>query len=836
MPSAAFLAAATAATAANRQPVALVAIESDNAINTYVTTQSDWEASSPLTDINTSYSSGDIRLGTDGDEIVPGYYTAPAVASSVATDGSFVFYQDLGGGYTNYISYSSTFFTGTRSTVLSVRFTPNVGSVVWGAIVQGKYAGGSTWLNIAQASYSGAIQTRTLTSGQFPRGDWEFRIAMVYPTTGGTPSGPAITLVDYTETYETCFMSTGTLTTAATGLDLGLIPTVSSQLQTTDAIPPGCSITYTAWGRDTTGASWTALGTVADGASLDPYRYYQIKVDLTAAEETVTLSGGWNGYPYTVYRISPTVSEIRIIGGDSQYTYLSTHPDTPLHGALPWIAPGGVSSISSKIDLLQQATIGELTLKLFWRPPLGELLHSGYLKNKTIICKIGFLGLAEVDYEPYFVGTWFDYSTDSSSGIITVKTRNILRRFTKKIPDAAAFMDVKYFHIAFGTNNSGSGFTHNPSGKSYIGTLFNAAEADSSTPGDYTWSVMPTTSGSTVSAALNGQTNYVHIAYATALDGSTGFDLSSQSGKTYVGVYVDATAADSTDPVMYSWQALGAATNLKCTEYAKPSSPITVTYSGNIMDVMLSLADAMGIPDRLIDRGSFTDLAAGDRSSSDWDVARTISEPQDAQTLLNELSVSGGLFLFEGADGRLTVKLYDAFVAATPANTLDAQHVTIKTVDGGQKDLFTRQAIYNTIKAGKTGTSSTDFDRCRLKINVDAEINWQETATKEWFDKWDLSPAAIDLIAERWNNWFSAPHATIKAENVPPRFWGIERGDVVAVRNLQLPCPAADWPGYSNDTRFLVMGKTTSDPTTGNLTVSFDLMQLEAAVFSSTIL
>ena len=51
----------------------------------------------------------------------------------------------------------------------------------------------------------------------------------------------------------------------------------------------------------------------------------------------------------------------------------------------------------------------------------------------------------------------------------------------------------------------------------------------------------------------DGKTPYLHIAYATNSTGTTGFDVSNATGKTYIGQYTDFTSADSTDPSKYTW-------------------------------------------------------------------------------------------------------------------------------------------------------------------------------------------------------------------------------------------------------------------------------------------
>ena len=51
----------------------------------------------------------------------------------------------------------------------------------------------------------------------------------------------------------------------------------------------------------------------------------------------------------------------------------------------------------------------------------------------------------------------------------------------------------------------------------------------------------------------NGLTGYVHTAWANSADGTTDFSTTVSAGKTYLGVYTDNTAADSTSPSAYSW-------------------------------------------------------------------------------------------------------------------------------------------------------------------------------------------------------------------------------------------------------------------------------------------
>lgn len=51
----------------------------------------------------------------------------------------------------------------------------------------------------------------------------------------------------------------------------------------------------------------------------------------------------------------------------------------------------------------------------------------------------------------------------------------------------------------------------------------------------------------------NGQTTYVHIAYATNATGTAGFSTTDATNKTYMGTYTDFSPTDSTDPTKYTW-------------------------------------------------------------------------------------------------------------------------------------------------------------------------------------------------------------------------------------------------------------------------------------------
>lgn len=118
-----------------------------------------------------------------------------------------------------------------------------------------------------------------------------------------------------------------------------------------------------------------------------------------------------------------------------------------------------------------------------------------------------------------------------------------------------------FFHIAYA--NSADGKTKfsvsDPSGRDYIGTYVDSNKTDSTDPTKYSWQLVKGAQGEQGEKGIagkngvDGKTSYLHIAYATSADGKSGFSTTVSTGKTYIGQYVDFTAADSTDYTKYSW-------------------------------------------------------------------------------------------------------------------------------------------------------------------------------------------------------------------------------------------------------------------------------------------
>lgn len=115
-----------------------------------------------------------------------------------------------------------------------------------------------------------------------------------------------------------------------------------------------------------------------------------------------------------------------------------------------------------------------------------------------------------------------------------------------------------YTHIAYSTSPTGStGFsTSNSAGATYIGMYVDSSQNDSNVPTDYNWTLIKGAKGDQgVQGPVgdDGQTPYLHIAYATNATGTAGFHVSDTTNKTYIGTYTDYTPTDSNDPSKYAW-------------------------------------------------------------------------------------------------------------------------------------------------------------------------------------------------------------------------------------------------------------------------------------------
>lgn len=115
---------------------------------------------------------------------------------------------------------------------------------------------------------------------------------------------------------------------------------------------------------------------------------------------------------------------------------------------------------------------------------------------------------------------------------------------------------TQYTHIAYADTVSGSGFSQTDINKAFIGMYQDFNVTDSRNPQDYRWSKWKGSDGRDGipgKAGADGRTPYVHFAYADSADGRTGFSLTQNGSKRYLGVCTNFDKANSTNPADYSW-------------------------------------------------------------------------------------------------------------------------------------------------------------------------------------------------------------------------------------------------------------------------------------------
>lgn len=116
--------------------------------------------------------------------------------------------------------------------------------------------------------------------------------------------------------------------------------------------------------------------------------------------------------------------------------------------------------------------------------------------------------------------------------------------------------NTQYTHIAYADTVSGGGFSQTDNNKPFIGMYQDFNATDSRNPQDYRWSKWKGSDGRDGipgKAGADGRTPYVHFAYADSADGRTGFSLTQNGNKRYLGVCTNFDRTDSTNPADYSW-------------------------------------------------------------------------------------------------------------------------------------------------------------------------------------------------------------------------------------------------------------------------------------------
>lgn len=211
-----------------------------------------------------------------------------------------------------------------------------------------------------------------------------------------------------------------------------------------------------------------------------------------------------------------------------------------------------------------------------------------------------------------YVGTYTDY-TQTDSGDYTKYTWSRLKGDTGNTgatgpqgPQGVAGAkgadgQTTYVHVAYANSSDGkSDFnTSYFSDALYVGVLTDNTQADSNDYTKYTWSRLKGDTGATGPQGpkgdtgnqgipgpkgIDGQTTYVHFAYANSADGNINFNTSYFADALYVGTYTDYTQTDSSDYTQYTWSRLkgdtGTSFKLFTTNYTYDQNGID-SYSGS---------------------------------------------------------------------------------------------------------------------------------------------------------------------------------------------------------------------------------------------------------------
>ncbi|MBG1272434.1 phage tail protein [Lactobacillus paracasei subsp. paracasei] len=128
--------------------------------------------------------------------------------------------------------------------------------------------------------------------------------------------------------------------------------------------------------------------------------------------------------------------------------------------------------------------------------------------------------------------------------------------FDERLSDLANQManmpkTIQYYPwLRYADDDQGTNMSAFPSGKKYMAVVYsNKSSVPSDNPADYAgkWALIQGPQGG------DGKGSYTHVAYANSIDGKTDFSTTNGNGKMYLGIYVDQTQANSTDPTKYSW-------------------------------------------------------------------------------------------------------------------------------------------------------------------------------------------------------------------------------------------------------------------------------------------
>ncbi len=275
---------------------------------------------------------------------------------------------------------------------------------------------------------------------------------------------------------------------------------------------------------------------------------------------------------------------------------------------------------------------------------------------------------------------------------------------------------TQYTHIAYADTNLGGGFSQTTNGsKAYIGMYVDFEETDSPNPARYRWTKIRGDKGDkgdkgdrgerglqglqgpqgaqgiAGARGADGRTQYTHIAYANSADGRQAFSVS-DANRSYMGVYVDFTENDSTDPTKYQWTLIKGADGRNGTPGPKGADGRTpyfhVAYAGSSDGRSnFSTTDANG----RTYIGTYTDFIQADSTSPasyQWAKMAGDRGPQGPKGDRGDRGVQGlkgdqGVPGPKGADGR-TPYFHIAY-----ANSVDGRKDFSTTASNGRRFIGT---------------------------------------------------------------------------------------------------------------------------------------------------
>lgn len=218
-------------------------------------------------------------------------------------------------------------------------------------------------------------------------------------------------------------------------IDLGEVPTNDGEWVIEDITPDDSTLTYTAE-YSTTGA-WggeeVSIGAITDGLAITVLaRYWRVEATFT---------------PSTNKGETPTLQSIRV-----DYTSYKKFNKLKDLGYEPLVDE--VSSLTSKVDLFEPASIGTISVSLVMSDSLSDWVYSDTLFNKIVRVKLGYRypGFVESDYTYYFTGAIDDWDVDD--GILNLQLKDLSKDWKLPVPekwesvvDDVAYVDEHHINI-----------------------------------------------------------------------------------------------------------------------------------------------------------------------------------------------------------------------------------------------------------------------------------------------------------------------------------------------------------------------------------------------------